>query len=103
LSASLSAFSFALVARKAFACSSELTHVGLAGLALGAGFFAAAGFLAAGFLAAGFLAAGFLAAGFLEVTGLLGYRIGILIGRVDCSRIISLWGAGWRVIPGEAT
>jgi hypothetical protein len=77
LSASLSAFSFALVARKAFACSSELTHVGLAGSALGARFFAAPRFLAAAGLsaAAGFLAAGFLAAGFLEATGLLGYRI----------------------------
>jgi hypothetical protein len=85
-SASLSAFSFALVARKASACSSELTQVGWAGLAFGARFLAAAGFsasagflaasfLAAGFLAAGFLAAGFLAAGFLAATVLLGYRI----------------------------
>jgi hypothetical protein len=82
LSAALSAFSFALVARKASACSWELTQVGVAGMALGARFLtaprflAAAGFFsAAGFLAAGFLAAGFLAAGFLAATGLLGYRI----------------------------
>jgi hypothetical protein len=87
LRASLSAFSLALVARKAPACSSELTQVGWAGMALGArflvaprfleaaGFLETAGFSAAeGFLAAGFLEVGFLAEGFLAEV-LLGYRI----------------------------